>query len=225
MCHETTGANYDRPLFESDVSIIAGHYDTIPRCKINRLYEAITDSNWAQPAVLIAFLEFITRFQKQDKGLYQHPTIPFSAMDLNTFERVQTPAMAAFHSVFETFRLAQRNCEMVDNVLAEEFGLKLVFFCDCGACSISLEDKSYGDWYQEINQLRSLAEAAGTSVVIVDGFRSLNWTERQLDMGPSEMASYTRMFKILMTLPAREFDLHGLASPGFAEMFKKQKVA
>lgn len=229
MCHEATGASYDRPLFAEDVPLIARHYPHLDRDGIEAVYRAITDHHWPQPAVLVTVLEMIDRAQRCDVGYYQYPTMPFSAMDLETFERVQSDVMYAFHAVFESMALAQRNMVLLNDALKAHFGLQYVLFCDCGACIVPADEEPFlTDWYQEINQLRSLAEAAGTRVVRVSDFNDKNWTHRwlgakwetrQLDMGAAETASYERMFDILRNLPHREFSVRELASAKFADMF------
>lgn len=220
MCNETTGASYDRPLFAEDVSLIARHYPQLDRDGIDAIYRAITDHHWPQPAVLVTVLEMIDRARRGDTGYYQCPTMPFSAMDLDTFERVQSDAMYAFHAVFESMALAQRNMVLLNDALQAHFDLQLVLFCDCG-CSIvpAGEEPFLTDWYQEINQLRSLAEAAGTPVVRVSDFTDAKWVARSLDMGEAEIASYVRMFDILQRLPERNVDVRALASRRFANLF------
>jgi hypothetical protein len=230
MCHEATGKPYDRPLFSEDVPLIAGHYPNVPIEGVWNLYEALTDAFWPKPAVLIAFLELVDRALQNDIGYYTNPTIPFSAMDLETFDRVQTDAMADFHSVFEGFPLAERNKGLVDSALTKSFELKLAFFHDCGCSIVPAESDPFAEeWYAQINTLRSLAEAVGTPVVRVTDFLDPEWTSRQeehgLDMGPSEKGSYVRMHRALRSLPARSFDLFELASPKFAQLFQPNNVA
>jgi hypothetical protein len=170
--------------------------------------------------VLVTVLEMVDRARRGDIGYYQHPTMPFSAMDLETFERVQSDAMYAFHAVFESMALAQRNMVLLNDALKRCFDLRLVLFCDCG-CSIvpAGEEPFLTDWYREINQLRSLAEAAGTRVVRVTDFTDQQWVARLLDMGEAETASYERMFGILQRLPERNVDVRALASRRFADLF------
>jgi len=220
MCHEATGASYDRPLFAEDVPLIARHYPQLDRDGVDAIYRAITDHHWPQPAVLVTVLEMIDRARRGDIGYYQHPTMPFSAMDLDTFERVQSDAMYAFHAVFESMALAQRNMVLLNDALKTHFGLQYVLFCDCGGCIVPAGEQPFQtSWYQEINQLRSLAEAAGTPVVRVSDFTDPAWIGRSLDMGNAETASYERMFGILRTLPQRPIDVCALASQRFANMF------
>lgn len=224
MCHEATGRSYDRPLMPEDVSLIAAHFPQIDREAIDAVYRAITDHHWPQPAVLVAVLEMIDRARRYDTGYYQYPTMPFSAMDLESYERVQSEGMYAFHAVFESMALAQRNMLLLNNALKTHFGLQLVLFCDCG-CSIvpAAIDPFETDWYQKINTLRSLAEAVGTKVVRVADFADPDWVRRQaecgLDMGPAETASYTKMYAILQTLSPRAINLRQLASPEFSALF------
>ena len=220
MCHEATDASYDRPLFPEDVPLIARHYPHLDRDGIDAVYQAITDHHWPQPAVLVTVLEMIDRAMRGDIGYYQHPTMPFSAMDLDTFERVQSDAMHAFHTVFESMALAQRNMVLLNDALKAHFGLQLVLFCDCGCSIVPADEEPYlTNWYQEINQLRSLAEAAGTKVIRVSDFNDPEWVARSLDMGEAEIVSYQRMFNILQGLPQRNVDVRALASPRFAKMF------
>lgn len=224
MCHETTGANHDRPLFAADVPLIASHFPALCSAGVQAVYQAISAHHWPQPAVLVAVLEMIDRSIRRDVGYYSHPTMPFSAMDLETYDRVQSDGMYAFHAVFESMALAQRNMKLLDEALTEHFGLRLVLFCDCGCSIVPADSHPYeSEWYQQINELRSLAEAAGTPVVRVTDFADPEWTRRQamhgLDMGPSETASYTKMYNILLSLPPRQFDIKRLASQRFAQLF------
>lgn len=224
MCHEATGANYDRPLFPEDVPLILGHYPNLDPARVDHIVAALTDAFWPKPAVLITFLELISRAKRNDTGYYPYPTIPFSAMDLETYERVQTKAMGEFHSVFEGFPLAERNKRLVDQALTETFGLKLVFFHDCGCSIVRAEDNPFDtEWYQEINSLRSLAEAVGTKVVQVTDFNDPEWVRRKhehgLDMDHSETTSYERMFTILQSLSSRPVSIKQLASVKFRSLF------
>ncbi len=227
MCHEATGVLYDRPIHEDDLHLIAAHYPRLGIVAISAIYGAITDNHWPKPAVLIAVLELVERALNEDNGLYPYATMPFSAMDLSTYERVQSLGMKAFHSVFESMALAQRNVELLNRILADRFKLKLVLFCDCGACMVPAGLDAFAtSWYKEINQLRSAAEAVGTKVIVVNDFNDPKWIERQhmngLDMGQAETASYDRMFAILTSLPAREFDVFAMAAPDFASRFARE---
>jgi len=229
MCHESSGKSYDRPLFKEDVPLIAGQYPNLSIEGVWKVYKALTDGFWPKPAVLITVLELVDRALRNDVGYYPSPTIPFSAMDLETFERVQTEVMTDFHSVFEGFPLAERNKFIVDEALMQAFGLKLVFFHDCGCSIVPANSSPFDeDWYTKINTLRSLAEAVGTQVVQVVGFNDREWILRQdehgLDMGPSEKGSYIRMHRILRSLPAREYNLFELASSDFAQLFRANAV-
>jgi hypothetical protein len=224
MCHEASGVSYDRPIDFDDIALIARHYPRLGAPAIHAIYGAITDNHWPKPAVLIAILELVERALEDDRGLYPYPTMPFSAMDLTTYERVQSHGMKAFHSVFESMALAQRNMVILNLVLARYFKLKIVLFCDCGCSIVPIDvDAFQTDWYKRINLLRSSAEAVGTKVVIVNDFNDPKWIERLhtngLDMGLAEMASYDRIGAILQSLPAREFDVFAMASPEFAKHF------
>ena len=220
MCHETTGATYDRPLFREDVPLIAKHFPNLDPVGIEAVYQAITDHHWPQPAVLVTVLEMVDRLQRGDVGFYRYPTMPFSAMDIETFERVQSDSMRSFHTVFESMALAQRNMKLLQDALEKHFGAWLILFCDCGCSMLPAGEQAFdARWYQEINQLRSLAEAAGTRIVRVTDFTDPEWTSRVLDMSSAETASYERMFSILQVLPHRSFDVRKLASAGFKELF------
>lgn len=225
MCHETTGEAHDRPLFPEDVDTIAKNYPALNKAGVRAIYQAITDHHWPKPAVLIAVLELVDRARRHDHGYYQYPSMPFSAMDMETLERVQTEATYAFHSVFESMALAERNLVLMNKALEQHFGLKLVLFCDCGCSIVPAERDVFNEsWYQEINQLRSLAEAFGTKVTLLPSFNDPEWMRRykagQLDMGPAEMSSYSKMYRILLSLPSRpERDIRTLVSPQFAELF------
>jgi len=203
MCHVSTGAAWDRPIHIDDLPEIARAYD-IDRRFVSRLYRAITDSHCPQPAVLVALLELIDRVNCDDNGLYPWPVLPFSALDLDTLERVQTPSMQAFHSVFESMALAQRNMILLNETLFDQ-GLSLALFCDCGCAAVKGPPSVVlnSDVYSRVNLLRSETEAVGTPVVTVESFLSSDWTSRRLDMGPAEVGSYERMWAVLSELPSR----------------------
>jgi hypothetical protein len=187
------------------------------------VYAALSDNHYCKPAVLIAVLEMVDRFKRGDHGLYQYPTMPFSAMDTDTLERVQTDGMYAFHSVFESMALAERNMLLLNAALKEHAGCKIVLFCDCGCAAVDAQYDAYGsDWYQVINRLRSLAEAVGTQVIRIDDFTHIEWNNRNLDMGEAEVSSYNRMYSLLTSLPPVDIDIMSLAQQGFAEMFASQ---
>lgn len=216
MCHEATGTAYDRPLAAEDIPLIAAHY--LPRLNltaIGRIADAIMDFHRPQPAVLVAVLEMVDRAKHADQGMYPWPMMPFSALDLDTLERVQTAAMAEFHSVFEGMALAERNMILMKDILDREFGIQFRFVHDCGCISdgneVAILDSPA---YKRINDLRALAEAIGTKVVHVRGFSDPEWLRRDLDMGPAEMRSYNRMWAILSSLPRRSTDLFGEAAAG-----------
>lgn len=209
MCHTATGSAHDRPLHADDIPLIAASYmDCLGERAVTKIADALTDHHSPQPAVLIAVLEMAHRAKHKDRGMYPWSMMPFSALDLNTLERVQTDEMAAFHAVFESMALAERNMNLLNDVLKSELGLQLRLVCDCGCISddfdtVILESPAY----QEINLIRSVAEAAGTKVVRVPTFSSSEWIARDLDMGPREIASYQRMWGILTKLPHRSFDV------------------
>lgn len=209
MCHTATGAAYDRPLHTDDIQTIVAPYE---RClggaAVTGIVQALTDAHVPQPAVLIAVLEMAHRAKHKDCGLYPWPMMPFSALDLDTLERVQTEDMAAFHTVFESMALAERNMRLLDQVLASQLGLQLRLVCDCGCVSDGFDVDILGDpAYAAINRVRSLAESVGTRVVRVPTFSDPAWTRRNLDMGPSEVTSYERMARILKSLPHRAIAL------------------
>lgn len=209
MCRANTGKPWDRPLHADDVPLIAARYE---RClgssAIAAIVAAITDSHYPQPAVLIAVLEMADRAKHRDRGMYPWPMMPFSALDLNTLERVQTEAMAEFHSVFESMALAERNMELLNVVLKSELGSQIRLVCDCGCISDGFDVDVLGSSaYAMINTIRSLAEAAGTPVIRVADFSDADWLCRELDMGEREMRSYDKMWSILTSLPARDTDL------------------
>lgn len=222
MCHEATGASYDRPIHPDDVAIIAAAYPRVSREDINALYAAMTDHHWPQPAVLIALCEMVDRAQRGDLGYYPYPVMPFSAMDLESYDRVQTDGMYAFHTVFESMALAQRNMVLINEALAMHFNLQLVLFCDCGCGMVPRDCLPFEEeWYQQINALRSLAEAFGTPVVRVHDFWDPQWKSRDLDMGPSETTSYARMYSILQRVPRRVMQIGDLASDRFNTLFPR----
>lgn len=228
MCHTATGTNYDRPLHTDDIPLIASRYTKcLGQTLIDRIVEAITDNHVPQPAVLIAVLEMVDRAKHNDRGMYPWPMMPFSALDLDTLERVQTNEMVAFHTVFESMALAERNMELLNEVLENNIGKRFWFVCDCG-CGVtpSNEDVFASQAYKDVNYVRSLAEAAGTKVIRVLTFSDVAWTSRNLDMGPREIESYARMWTILRSLPARSLDLSQAAnSIAYLRELKREPVA
>lgn len=226
MCHTATGAAYDRPLQAEDVSFIGVHYQKCLGAQtIARIAQAITDNHSPQPAVLIAALEMADRAKHNDRGMYPWPMMPFSALDLDTLERVQTDEMAAFHTVFESMALAERNMGLLNGVLRDELGLQLRLVCDCGCISDDFEKDILGSAeYAQINYVRSVAEAAGTRVIRVPTFSDKEWTRRDLDMGPREIESYKRMWRILSSLPNRSFDVKE-ATSGQVAFLRERKGA
>jgi hypothetical protein len=209
MCHTATGAAHDRPLHKEDIPLIGASYQNcLGERAVTKIAEVLTDHHSPQPAVLIAALEMAHRAKHQDRGMYPWPMMPFSVLDLDTLERVQTDEMAAFHTVFESMALAERTMDLLNGVLARELGLQLRLVCDCGCISDDFETDILGSAaYQEINLIRSVAEAAGTQVIRASTFSSPEWTSRDLDMGPREIESYQRMWGILKMLPYRSFDI------------------
>lgn len=226
MCHTATGENYDRPIHPDDVPIIAAPYvKCLGQKPIEAIYDAITDDHVPQPAVLIAILEMADRAKHKDRGLYPWAMMPFSALDLDTLERVQTEEMAAFHTVFESMALAERNMGLLNNVLASELGKQLRFVCDCGCTCDDVEVNILESAaYKLINHVRSLAEAAGTKVVRAKTFTDSEWTSRTLDMGEAEIASYQRMWAILTSLPAREINVAATAAPALEYLRELKRV-
>jgi len=214
MCHTATGAAHDRPLHKEDIPLIEASYlNCLGGHAVSKIVDALTDHHSPQPAVLIAVLEMAHRARHKDRGMYPWSMMPFSALDLDTLERVQTDEMAAFHTVFESMALAERNMDLLNDVLASELGLQLRLVCDCGCISDDFETDILGSMaYQEVNFIRSVAEAAGTKVIRVPTFASSEWTSRDLDMGPQEIESYRRMWGILRMLPHRSFDVSALVA-------------
>lgn len=209
MCHAATGVAYDRPLVSEDVPIIASRY---ARClgatAIDKIVEALTDNHVPQPAVLIAVLEMAHRAKHNDRGIYPWSMMPFSALDLNTLERVQTDEMAAFHTVFESMALAERNMDLLNDVLGTHVGVQVRLVCDCGCISDGFDVDILGSAaYQRINRIRSLAESVGTPVIRVSTFAHADWQRRSLDMGVAEIGAYQRMWSLLQMLPQRSLDI------------------
>lgn len=215
MCRTSTGKPYDRPLHSDDIPLISAHYERcLGTAPIAAIVAAITDHHHPQPAVLIAVLEMAHRAKHQDRGMYPWPMLPFSALDLDTLERVQTDAMAEFHSVFESMALAERNMDLLNEVLRSELGIQIRLVCDCGCISDGMDEDILGSpAYAKINDLRSLAEAVGTKVIRFPDFQDAGWLSRDLDMGPREMRSYETMWEILTSLPSRDTDLFLAAQP------------
>lgn len=230
MCRAATGKTYDRPLHADDVPLIAARYEgCLGASAIAAIVKAITENHRPQPAVLIAVLEMADRAKHGNHGMYPWPMMPFSALDLDTLERVQTDAMAEFHSVFESMALAERNMGLLNSALKAELGSQIRLVCDCGCISDGADADILGSpTYARINDVRSLAEAVGTAVVRVADFQDPEWTRRDLDMGPQEMRSYEKMWKILTALPARGIDLPREAGSSVAflrELKAERRVA
>lgn len=230
MCHQATGRPYDRPLHADDIPLIAAPYvGCLGQSAVSAITGAITDHHAPQPAVLIALLEMAHRTTHNDHGIYPWPMMPFSALDLDTLERVQTDDMAAFHTVFESMALAERNMGLVNAVFSRELGLQIRLVCDCGCISDRDDEDILGSpAYAQINHLRSLAEAEGTKIIRVGSFDHPDWTHRSLDMGSAEIKSYQRMSALLYSLPARESTLATQAEPLLASlraMSRRQKIA
>jgi hypothetical protein len=218
MCRASTGKAYDRPLHADDVPLIAAHYEKcLGEGAIAAIVAAITDNHHPQPAVLIAVLEMAGRAKHRDVGMYPWPMMPFSALDLDTLERVQTEAMAEFHSVFESMALAERNVGLLNGALASKLGTQIRLVCDCGCISDGMDEDVLGSVaYARINDIRSLAEAVGTKVVRITNFQDADWLRRNLDMGSAEMRSYDKMWCILQSLPSRTIDLAASARANIA---------
>lgn len=120
MCHRNSGKAYERVLREEDLAVVEHHYPTISPAILRGVYECITDQNYPQPGVLIAVADLLYRDQQNLTGKYGIPVLPFSAMDLDNGERIQSRPMAAFHAVFESFSLAERNFRLLKEYLYEK---------------------------------------------------------------------------------------------------------
>ena len=213
MCTECKDPRIERPLVLDDLVDIKNFYSEVPPEILDGMYWALTDNNTITPITLVVLAEMVCRYLEGDKGSYERPTLPFSAMDLKTMQRVQTPEMAACHSVFESLTLAQRNVELL-NIYLRSRGMQIVFFCDCG-CGIEASDKNpYTDEYLRVNAFRAYYEAVGTQVVQVESFESLDWTSRRLDMGPCEIAAYLRITRCLKGIPKRHFEIPASVKQG-----------
>jgi hypothetical protein len=214
MCTECKDPRIERPLVIEDVDDIKRFYGQVPPEIIDGVYGTLMDDNTITPITLAVLVEMVSRFIEGDNGSYERPTLPFSAMDLKTMQRVQTPEMAVCHSVFESLTLAQRNVQLLDAYLRSR-GMNLVFFCDCG-CGVEASDKNpYTEEYLRVNAFRAYYEAVGTEVVQVESFEDSEWTSRRLDMGPSEIAAYLRIARCLKGIPKRHAEIpaevkHGL---------------
>ncbi len=225
MCSSASGKAYDRPYHHDDLLIIMKFYPDLPTEGVAAVMAALTDAFCPKPAIPIAFLELVDRARGNDCGYYPYPTLPFSAMDLTTAERVQADCMTDFHSVFEGFPLAERNQHLLNAALRTHFGVKIVFFHDCGCSIVPADVDAFAtDWYQEINLHRSTAEAVGTEVVQVEDFNDPEWLGRELDMGPQEMRAYVRMHQALLALPRREYHIAPGQLTNFRKRFAEQSV-
>lgn len=206
MCHVCTNEPYGRPIKREDLVVVKKHYKEIPENFLDDVFEAITDYHTPQPAVLVVMAEIFDRVRKKDNGIYNWPVIPFSALDLDTWERVQTKEMLAFHTVFESMALAQRNIELVRNVF-NKYKYEFFMFCDCGCggASYNMNERVIdSENYKKINAVRSEIEAIGTDVILADSFDDKVWTERKLDMSNSEINSYKKMWNILCDLSGKK---------------------
>lgn len=205
MCHTSTGESFDRPITKNDLKIIQNHYQTIDKEILQWVYDRITDMNYPQPAVLLMIAELIYRDQEWDTWLYPVPVSPFSAMDLDTGERVQSKEMYSFHTVFESFALAQRNVQLLNNYLSNTIKTQIVLFCDCGWCSLRDDaPKEVRNIINNMNAFRSYYESIGTQVIKTESFDTPERSNRTLDMWESEKNSYKKMYKILTSLPKEQ---------------------
>jgi len=199
--------NYDRPITINDKDIIKQSYPSISSSIIDEIYNRITYKNHPQPAVLIMILEMIYRDQIWDNWIYPVPISPFSWMDLETWERVQTPEMYAFHTVFESFALAQRNFDLMNQYIKKTFNKQILLFCDCGCWYIPSQDNTdILNIIDDINAFRSFYESIWTKVIKAESFNSTDRTSRTIDMWESEINSYKKMYWILSWLKYIKID-------------------
>lgn len=207
MCHQNTGLCYDRPISKEDISDIFDFYQKLPRKKvplkfIKDVFEAITDSNSPQPIVLVTLVDLYYRTLNRLKGTYPWVTLPFSALDFRSGERLMSPEMGPFHGVFAMFSLAQRNIGLLRNKLSK-YDVDFITFHDCGCFMPDRDDGDIMDTqiYKDINLLRSHYEALGGAVRILS-FDQPEWNSSFLDMGSEEIQSYIAMTECLNTLKA-----------------------
>lgn len=219
MCTPCEDPRIHRPLVSVDIFDLKRYYSKVDATLIDKICAALTDWNSVTPVVPTVIVEMVHRFQIGDNGSFQSPTLPFSAMALKTGERLQAPEMVQCHHVFESLILAQRNVELLQDVLRQH-GMQLVFFCDCGCKIIAADTDPYDEEYLRVNAYRSYWEAVGSPVILVESFDSEDWKERRLDMGPSEVESYRRVALFLKKLPRRSADMPSEAVEGLDHLKK-----
>jgi len=207
MCHVNTGKSWDRPIMAADLKAVWEFYShlsggLVSYRFVDSVYGAITDSNSPQPIVLVAIIDLYYRHLIGAKGVYPWVALPFSALDYQSGIRLMAPIMEPFHGVFAMFSLAQRNLELLRQVLWD-WGVQFVVFHDCGCF---MPDRESGDvtqsaLYQDINLVRSHYEALGGPVEVVPFDDAIEWQSLHLDMGLLEREAYVRMNSCLEQLP------------------------
>ncbi len=205
MCHEKTSFSYDRPISDEDILTVINFYHSLDGQKVPvdfvvGVFDAITDSNSPQPIVLVTLVDLYYRKINDLVGVkYPWVSLPFSALDYKSGERLMSPEMGPFHGVFAMFSLAQRNLGILRNFLSE-FGVDFITFHDCGCIMPDRDDDVMNtENYKSINLVRSHYEALGGAVRVLS-FDQLEWLSPWLDMGLEEIQAYQRMTECLLTL-------------------------
>ena len=213
MCTQCEDPRIHRPAVSDDVNDLKKFYPEVGPDLIDEIFLALTDWNVVTPVVPAVIVEMVCRYQLGDKGSFERPTLPFSAMALKTGERFQTPEMIQCHHMFESLTLAQRNVGLVQEALKKS-GMQLVFFCDCGCSIEASEVDPYTEEYLRVNAYRSYWEAVGAPVIQCESFDSDEWKNQRLDMGHSENESYRKIGRFLSELPRRNSKMPDSASQG-----------
>ena len=220
MCAVNDGNSFFRPMTKGDLDHFKNTYPSIPSRLVHDVFTAMTDHNTVRPAVMLIVLEGISRLEA---GLFGNSsfgaTFAYSALQTRDggsgeiFHRFQDPIMAHIHDAMLQFALAERNMRLVQDVLVT-YGYNLTHFCDCG-CGIAREGEDYmgSDEYKAVNYLRSYGESIGAPVHAVSTIDELPLA--LTDMHQHEVDGYKRVWSILRTLPAQQFDGENLLSAAF----------
>lgn len=206
MCTIRTSLPYDRPAVHCDLNLIKRFYPKVSSHLLDKVWNAATDNHVPKPAVLVLLAELAHRrtLGIEDWGNEYGPTLAFSAMDMQTSRRWQTPTMEHVHDTMISFSLGERNVGLVREVF-EEHGFSLAFFCDCGCGAPTNRTEFFGsELYQDTNLWRSWAEANGHPVTEISGPDDRRLSDLTLDMSPQQFESYDRIAQCLARLHKHE---------------------
>jgi hypothetical protein len=206
MCTIRTSLPYDRPSIPCDLKQIKEFYPTVDSCLLDKVWNAATNNHVPKPAVLVLLAELAYRrtLGVEDWGNEYGPTLAFSAMDLQTSRRWQTPTMEHVHDTMVSFSLGERNVGLVREVF-EEYGFSLAFFCDCGCGAPANRAEFFvSQFYQDTNLWRSWAEANGNPVTEISGPDDHRLADLTLDMSRKQFESYERIATCLAHLHRHE---------------------